>query len=124
MTKIPSDEEFASAKQRMRNLDRNMDQVNERARDFVRSLCADCFYDLFVLAEGERRFRAYIFYRREVDVGICEGNGVSERIRDFIFSELERCDRGRRDEIALAFEFDSDENVAANYDGDYFVRLR
>ena len=42
---------------------------------------------------------------------------------DFVYAALERAGRGKRPDISVAFEFDSDENVTANFEGDYFLRF-
>ena len=124
MNKIPSDEEFAEAKRRMRELDRNMNQVNESARQYFTKICPLHSHNLYVLAEAEGKFRVYVFYKNNSDIQVCKDSGVPKKIEDFIFAELEKYGRGTTEHVTVAFEFDSDENVAANYEGDYFLRLR
>jgi hypothetical protein len=124
MTNIPSDEEFAKAKARMRELDRNVKEANERALQYFRELCPGHSHNLYLVAEGDRRFRAYIFYKRDQDVQAYKNKGVDTMVENFIYAELERQGRGKREDITVAFEFDSDENVTANYEGNYFLRLR
>jgi hypothetical protein len=52
-------------------------------------------------------------------------SGVTQEIEDFVYAELERAGRGGKGDIRVAFEFDSDENVNASFEGDYFnCRLR
>ena len=66
----------------------------------------------------------FIFFEKEDDIEQCKEKGVVRQIEDFIFSELERLGRGKREDITVAFEWDSNENVEANFNGDYFQRLR
>ena len=124
MSKIPSEEEFAKAKMRMRELDRNISQVNERALQYFKELCPAQSHNLYLIAEDDRKFRAYVFYKRNKDIHVYRDNGVARKVEDFVYDELERQGRGKREEITVAFEFDSDENVTANYEGNYFLRLR
>lgn len=124
MSKIPSSEEFARAKQRMRELDRNVDKVNESAVRYFEEICPIHAHKFYLLAEEEKAFRAYVFYKFDKDIQLCRANGVEKKLEDFVYNELELHGRGRREDIAVAFEFDSDENVTANYEGDYFLRLR
>jgi len=124
MTKIPSDEEFAKAKARMREIDRNVQEANERALQYFRQVCPVHSHNLYLIAEGDRRFRAYIFYKRNDDIQVYRNNGVSKKIEDFVYEELERQGRGKKGDIVVTFEFDSDENVTASYEGNYFLRLR
>ena len=124
MNKIPSDEEFANAKRRMRELDRNMNQISENTRRYFAEICPDHSHNAFVLAEAEGKFRVYLFYKRNAHIQSCGDSGVPQKMADFVLTQLEKCGRGRREDIKVTFEFDSDENVAANYEGDYFLRLR
>ena len=66
----------------------------------------------------------YVFYKKDNDIQVCRDNGVSQKVEDFVYVELEKHGRGKKENIKASFEFDSDENVAANYEGDYFLRLR
>ena len=124
MSKIPSDEAFARAKKRMRERDRNMDHVNYALREYFKEVCPDKAHDSHVMAEDDSRFRAYIFYKKVKDVQVCEENGVSSQLQQFVYDELERQGRGTKDSVAVSFEFDSDENVQSNFEGDYFLRMR
>ncbi|HZZ70955.1 MAG TPA: hypothetical protein VFE24_01805 [Pirellulales bacterium] len=69
-------------------------------------------------------FRTYVFFEKDEDIKACQGNGVIRDMIGFVYDELERAGRGKRGEITVGFEFDSDENVAAKFEGDYLLRLR
>ena len=122
MTNIPSDEDFERAKQLARERERNLDSVCDRVKERFKPQTP--LRNLYILPQRDVNFRAYIFFRKHEDVEICDKNGVSQEIQDFVYAELERAGRGSSDEITVAFEFDSDENVEANFEGDYFLRLQ
>lgn len=124
MSKIPSDEEFAQAKSHMRKLDRNMDQIDKNIRAFFKKIIPNQSHDFYILAEEEFSFRAYFFYNKNEDIKIFENRGSSQKLRCFVYEELERQGRGGKDDVKVAFEFDSDENVKSVFGGDYFLRLR
>lgn len=123
MNNIPSDEDFARAKGRMRERDMNMSHVNQALREFFNVICPNGAHDAQVIAEGDFEFRAYIFFKKSEDVEACEENGTSAQIRQFVSDELGRQGRGDGKIITVAFEFDSDENVQRNFEGDYFLRM-
>ena len=122
MTDVPSDADFERAKKLARERSRNLDSVCERVKERFKAHAP--LYKVHILPQRDVDFRAYIFYRENGEIEMCEKNGVSQQIRDSIYAELERAGRGCRGEITVAFEFDSDENVEANFEGDYFLRLR
>ena len=121
---IPSDEDFARAKRQAAERGRNLDKVEENARRYFAQVCPFSSHTLFVMPEGDNKFAALVFYKNARDVAIYQGNGIAEKIEEFIFAELDRQGRGKRDEIDVRFEFDSDDNVRTNYEGIYFLRLR
>lgn len=124
MSNIPSEEDFARAKRRMRERDRNIGHVNSALRKYFLEVCPDNAHDSHVIAEEDSKFRAYIFYKKDEDVQMCKENGVSSQLRQFVYDELERQGRGSKTSVAVEFEFDSDENVQSSFDGDYFLRMR
>jgi len=124
MSKIPSNEAFARAKSRMRERDRNMDHVNEAFRECFKEICPNMAHNSQVMAEDDFSFRAYIFFKKVKDVQVCEKSGVSSQLQQFVYDELERQGRGIKDSILVTFEFDSDENIQANFEGDYYLRMR
>jgi hypothetical protein len=119
---IPTDEDFARAEALDRERSRNLDDVCEAARRRFEKVCA--FHDIYILPQQDVTFRAYVFFDEDKDIEVCRRSGVVHDIIDFVYAELERAGRGKRGDITVAFEFDSDENVTVNYEGDYFLRLR
>ncbi len=124
MSKIPSDDAFARAKRRMKERDRNMDRVNDVFREYFKKICSDRAHDSHIMAEDNFMFRAYIFFNKIKDVQVCEESGVSSQLQQFVYEELERQGRGNRNSMVVSFEFDSDENVQASFEGDYYLRMR
>ncbi len=122
MTKIPSEADFARAKRLAEERSRNLSLVSARVKQSFKDRCP--LHNVYILPQRDVDFRAYVFFRTDRDLKECEAEGITQEIRDAIYSELERVGRGRRNEITVAFEFDSDENVEANFEGDYFLRLR
>ena len=122
MSNIPSDEDFERAKRLARERSRNLDDVCDRVREHFEG--AAPLHSVYILPQRDVDFRAYVFFRTNADIERCEAAGLSREIRDQVYAELERAGRGRRDEIRVAFEFDSDENVNRNFEGDYLLRLR
>jgi hypothetical protein len=64
-----------------------------------------------------------VFLKEEKDVEDCKSSGLTQSIIDFAYAEIERVGRGKRAQVTIAFEFDSDENVRANFEGSYLYRL-
>ncbi|MEO5913969.1 MAG: hypothetical protein ABIS50_07025 [Luteolibacter sp.] len=122
MSDIPTPEEFEMASQAMRQKARCLDDVREGVKRRFGS--PDPIREFFILSQRDVDFRAYIFFGRGEDLELAGKTGLQGKIVDFVFSELERLGRGSRDQIRMAFEFDSHENVEANFEGDYSLRLR
>lgn len=120
--KIPSEEDFARASAAMRKRARGLGQVRERI--LSRFGESGEIYEFYILDGSESSFRAYVFYSLDAHIAEAEESGLASRIKAAVFEELERVGRGTRDEIQVYFDFDSDENVEANYEGNYFLRLR
>jgi hypothetical protein len=111
----------ARAHRFMRGLDRNLEEIDRVFRErFMNSSPLD-FVSILASSKG---FGVAIFFKKDADIAECEDNGISKQMRDFIYKELEERGRGKRDEIEVAFEFDSFENVQKNFEGSYFLRLR
>ena len=121
MNRIPSDEEFARAKQLMREDFRNLDEVSRRVKQHFRKQCP--IHNVYILPQRDVNFRAYVFFEKDSDIELCKKSRMTDSIQDVVYSELERAGRGRKGEVTVAFEFDSDENVTAHYEGDYYLRL-
>lgn len=119
---LPSDEDFARADRWVSEAWRNLDEVCEAVKQIFSPLCR--LHNIYILPQGDVTFRAYIFYVSDKDIKSCEEQGITERMKDSIYEELERAGRGKKGDITVAFEFDSDENVDRCFGGDYFDRLR
>jgi len=122
MTWIPSEEDLARAKRKMAERDRNLTEICESVKKRFMSLCP--LHNVYVLWQRDVDFRAYVFFKNDKDIVDCKGNGTTTAIEDAVYEELESCGRGKRGEIVVSFEWDSDENVDNKYDGDYPIRLR
>lgn len=119
---IPSEEDFARAKKFMAERYRNLDAVENAVKRRFLSHCP--LHNVYLLAQEDVDFRAYVFFKKDADVVTCKADGTTLAIEDAFYHELARFGRGKRGEIVVAFEWDSDENVERNYDGDYLSRLR
>lgn len=105
----------------MRERMRNLDQVaNETTEQFNSRLP---IHSVWVLYQRDVDFRAYVFLDRTVDLVALRSSGTYHEIVDFVYQALERWDRGKRGNIVVAFEFDSDERVQDEYEGDYNLRM-
>jgi len=121
MSKIPSDEEFARAGREMSESFRNLDNVCKSIKRRFKGLCP--LDDVYILPLTER-FKATVFFKETKDIEACKANGIVQELIDFTYAELERVGRGKRTDITVEFEFDSDENVTKEWGGDYFLRMR
>jgi hypothetical protein len=119
---IPTPEEFERASRLAEERARNLDRVSKSVRAHFRRRCP--LHNFYILDQMDVDFRAYVFFEREADITAMRESGMDVQIMDFVYAELERWGRGRRDEIKVAFEFDSDERVQAARHGDYSLRLR
>jgi hypothetical protein len=122
MSNIPSDKDFARAKRLAMERAKNIGAINEAVmKQFHGSSPLHYF---ILMPQRDNEFWAGVFYEKESDISVCETNGLTRVIQDFVYSELERQGRGGKDEVNVVFEIDSDEHVNAKYGGDYFLRLR
>ncbi len=121
-TNIPSDEDFARADKLDREDWENIDAVNEAVVKHFKDKCPLHYF--IIIPQRDNEFWAAIFFETDKNVGECEESGIIDEIKGFVYSELERQGRGKGDHINVIFEFDSDENVKRNFEGDYFLRLR
>ena len=121
MTNVPSDEDFERAKRLDREDSRGLEQVSENVTRRFKDRCP--LHAFCILSQRDVDFRAYVFLEKDKDIETCRKSRVLEDLTSFVFEELERAGRGSRAEINVACEFDSHENVEANFDGDYLFRL-
>lgn len=117
----PTPEEFERAAKIVREKMRNLDNVCEDVRAHFHAICP--MQNIYIIDQRDVDFRAYIFMERRDDVVKMRSSGVYRQVIDFVYSSLERWGRGKRDEITVAFEFDSDERVEDECEGDYNLRL-
>jgi len=122
MSKIPSDEDFARADRLDRERGRNLDLVSASIMRHFKGRCP--LHLVSTLPQIGVNFRVYVFFNETKDIAACKANGIVQDLIDFAYAELERVGRGKRTEITVDFEFDSDENVTKQCGGDYFLRLR
>jgi len=80
--------------------------------------------NIYVVPEGNFQFGIFVFFSTDRDIEDCREIGIRQSIQDVSFDEITRVGLGRRDEVTVAFEFDSDENVQKKYEGNYWFRLR
>ncbi len=121
-TNIPSDEDFAKAKRLARARSQNIDLVNEIVKQHFEKICPLHYF--IIMPQRNNEFWAGVFFENDEVLLASKRNGITEDIECFVYAELERQGRGKREDINIVFEFDSDENVERNFGGDYFLRLR
>ena len=119
---IPTEEEFARASAALERGSRGLSQIKENILcDYSQKYK---LREFFIFDSTETSFRAYIFFEKEKDVSTAKAKGLLDEIKSIVYAELESVERGTRDKLNLAFEFDSHENVENKFDGNYFDRLR
>lgn len=119
---IPSDEDFARASQAMSENNRGLDKVHDRITKRFKNTCLHEFFMFYSPKIGT--FGAFVFFRSNEQIAAAEKSGLSSQIKQAVIEELENVGRGDKDTLKVDFEFDSHENVEANYEGDYYLRLR
>lgn len=124
MTKLTHEERRAKAKAYMEKLDKNIDKVEVNTKKYLFQNYSDTFHSIYILAHKNSRFAVFIFFNTEKQVNEIKLNDSFKTIEDFVYTELEKQGRGKREEINVNFEYDSHENVVKNYEGDYYLRLR
>jgi len=119
---IPSEEDFAKASTALKHRSRGLSQVREKI--LTRFQNSSELHEFFILDSSEQSFRAYIFFHSERQIEEAEKSGLTLKIRNAVFNELEKAGRGDRSMIKVNFELDSHENIKRKYDGNYYNRLR
>lgn len=66
----------------------------------------------------------WVFYGTDEQLARAEADGTSDRVKARILDALERFNYPFQSHPNIVFAFDSDENVQANFEGSYFLRLR
>lgn len=122
LSNVPSEEDFARARGAMKARDQGLSEVRARILERFRD---EGLHEAFVLySPANQFFVPHLFYQRDNQISTGEESGLTNRIKSAVVEELERVGRGDRASIRVEFEFDSHENIEANFEGDYFLRLR
>ena len=69
------------------------------------------------------KFSVYFFFWRTEHLMAAKNGGVFKKIMDAFYAEMDRMGRGRREDLEVHFEWDSDENVLKKY-GSYQFYFR
>ena len=119
---IPTAADFARASAAIKKYDRGLSEV----RDQISKRFGDLgLHEVFVFySPANNLFVAHLFYHRNEQIATAEKSGLSSQIKHAVIEELVRVGRGKTNTIKIEFHFDSHENVDANFEGDYFLRLR
>lgn len=119
---IPSQEDFKRASAVLKKRSRGLSEVRDRVLNEFND--RDVIHNLFIFDLAEHSFAVRVFFRWDHQIIELRESEFAEQLKDFTLDQLEIVGRGRRDDIHVAFEFDSYENVEKNYEGDYLLRLR
>lgn len=119
---IPSEEDFARARAVMSERDRGLSDVRARLLERFRDQGLHEIFVLFSPASGT--FVARLFFRTNKQVAEAAITGLAAQIESAVVDELENVGRGIRSTLKIVSEYDSHENVVANFEGDYFLRLK
>jgi hypothetical protein len=65
----------------------------------------------------------YVFYTTENELKNAQHDGTSRLVETRILEDLDASDVGKLAGVEVRIEFDSDENVTKNYQGNYYLRL-
>jgi hypothetical protein len=119
---IPSDDDFARASAALKQRSRGLEEVRKMILAEFDEDGAVC--EFFILDSSDRSFRAHVFFNLDQQIEKARQAGLTQRIEDAVFRALQTAGLGARDEIEVEFEFDSQENVERNFEGNYYNRLR
>jgi len=128
LMQIPSNEDFERASKKHSLEYRGLESVCNRVKQHFEARCS--FHDIFMFVEKDEDspqdwpdFRAVVVFKHDSDVEHYLNDGLAQQVIDKTYEEIEKAGRGRRPDITIEFEFDSDENIKATY-GSYSNRLR
>ena len=119
---IPAEEGFERSRRLRADRQRHLFTICDNVDLRFKPVCRLC--DFWLLYQRDVNFRAYVFFKSAADIEVYKASGLVDEIESFVYSELERYGRGKKSEITVAFEYDSDERVQRDYGGDYFARIR
>ena len=118
---IPSEEEFTRASEILRERSYGLSEL----RDEVLTKFRDEFiHEFFIFDVSDCSFKAYVFFQLEQQRKELIGTKFTFELEAYIYRQLEKFGRGKRENLQLEIEIDSHENVELKYGGDYFSRLR
>nr|VFK06722.1 MAG: hypothetical protein BECKLPF1236B_GA0070989_100216 [Candidatus Kentron sp. LPFa] len=118
---ILSEEDFARARAAMRERDQGLSEVRTK---ILERFQGEGLHEAFILySPANVLFVAYLFYLCNDQIKKADESGLASRIKQAVIEELGCVGRGNRDTIKIDFEFDSHENVEANFEGNYYNRL-
>ena len=117
---IPTQGDFDRAKAAMAFRDRHWDDISTAARKKLSGA-----FDLheFAIFPNDCDFEAILFLRTDEDVKQALGSAGEAKARQILIDAI-RPFRAECAEIKIRVDFDSHENVTANFQGSYFYRLR
>lgn len=119
---IPTDEDFKRAEAADAERNRGLSDVSSH---ILRCFGGNDVHQVFMFYSPRiEAFGAFVFFRTNKQIEAAKKSGLCEQIKQAVIEELERVGRGTRDTMKVDFEFDSHENVEANFEGDYYLRLR
>lgn len=76
-----------------------------------------------LLPDSQADFRAYVFFETGEQVTTSEKDGSRDAIEDAVYVAIGNAGKGKRPDISIVFEYDSEENVKENYQGSYYLRM-
>lgn len=120
--RIPTAEELARATSASLQKVQHLDEIGALFRQRFERTCPLTFFS--IMPQRDVKFRAYVFLETNSDIVECKATGILQEMREFVYESLVRYGRGKRDEVTLAFEIDSFENVKRNFEGNIYLRLR
>lgn len=129
-----TDEDFARADRLMKERERYFAEIKDAVikrfqrpwwTGLLKWFAKPCpLHSLYLFTDSTADFRAYVFLERKKDIKECQANGVCKAIEDYLYQQFERYGHGRRGEIEIAMEWDSDEAVRKEFNGNYIERLQ
>ena len=104
---IPSEEDFARAKGKMRELEERFRQIREAVLDEFKDRAP--IHSIWLFPNV-----AYVFYSTNSDIELCKSNGTSKALKEHIEREFQKMVSG-----SCEVNFDSHEHVLKQYNGNY-----
>jgi len=118
--KVPTEDEFVRASEALSKRSLGLSEIRD---DVIQKFQKDV-HEFFIFDISDKSFKAYVFLRWNWQLDKISKSGMASEIEKFVLQQLENRGRGNRDDLHLELEFDSHENVVANFGGDYYSRLR